>query len=45
VILAEGYQMAPGESPIPPSRVRVTPGFFEAMQIPLASRLFDGRDE
>ena len=45
VILAEGYQMAPGESLISPSRVRVTPGFFEVMRIPLKrGRLFDGRD-
>jgi predicted permease len=45
VILAEGYQMMPGESLISPSRVRITPGFFEAMRIPLKrGRLFDGRD-
>jgi predicted permease len=45
VILAEGYQMMPGESVISPSRLRVTPAFFEAMRIPLKrGRLFDGRD-
>ncbi|HSP91051.1 MAG TPA: FtsX-like permease family protein, partial [Vicinamibacterales bacterium] len=45
VILAEGYQMQPGESLISPSRIRVTPGFFETMRIPLKrGRLFDGRD-
>jgi len=45
VILAEGYQMMPGESLISPSRIRVTPGFFEAMRVPLKrGRLFDGRD-
>ena len=30
VILAEGYQMKPGESVIAPSQVDVTPGYFEA---------------
>jgi putative ABC transport system permease protein len=30
VIIAEGYQMAPGESLISPYRVRVSPGYFEA---------------
>jgi predicted permease len=45
VILAEGYQMKPGESVITPSRIRVTPGFFEAMRIPLKrGRVFDARD-
>jgi predicted permease len=45
VILAEGYQMAPGESLISPSQVYVSPGFFEAMQTELrAGRLFDQRD-
>jgi predicted permease len=31
VILAEGYQMAPGESLVSPRRVDVSPGYFEAM--------------
>jgi predicted permease len=45
VILAEGYQMAPGESLISPSQVFVSPGFFEALQTELrAGRLFDARD-
>ena len=33
VILAEGYQMEPGESLVTPSRVVVTPGYFEQLQI------------
>jgi predicted permease len=45
VILAEGYQMTPGESVISPSRLEVTPGFCEAMRIPLKrGRVFDERD-
>ena len=45
VILAEGYQMAPGESLISPYRVSVTRGYFEAMGIPaLAGRLFSDSD-
>src|SRR5262249_20074311 len=41
VILAEGYVMKPGESLISPERVAVTPGYFEAMHIPvLAGRAF-----
>ncbi len=35
VILAEGYQMKPGESIISPIDVSATPGYFETMRIPL----------
>jgi predicted permease len=35
VILAEGYQMAPGESLISPYSVQVTPGYFETLGVPL----------
>jgi predicted permease len=35
VILAEGYQMAPGESLISPYQVTATPGYMEALKIPL----------
>jgi predicted permease len=45
VILADGYQMAPGESLISPSRVGVSPGYFEAMRTSLVKgRFFDARD-
>jgi predicted permease len=45
VILAEGYIMKPGESLISPEQVTVTPGYFEAMRIPMAAgRAFDARD-
>lgn len=33
VILAEGYQMKPGESLISPLNITVTPGYFEALGI------------
>ncbi|HEY6387208.1 MAG TPA: ABC transporter permease [Candidatus Acidoferrum sp.] len=45
VILAEGYQMRPGESLISPLRIVVTPGYFEAMGIPMVrGRAFEERD-
>jgi predicted permease len=45
VILAEGYQMAPGESLISPYRISASPGYLEALQVPLKSgRLFADSD-
>ena len=45
VILAEGYQMAPGESLISPYRVVATPGYLEALKVPLRSgRTFTDSD-
>jgi len=40
VILAEGYQMAPGESLISPYRVTITPGYMEALKVALKSGRF-----
>jgi predicted permease len=46
VILAEGYVMSPGESLIAPYNVAVSPGYFEAMSIPLRrGRLFAESDD
>jgi len=45
VILAEGYQMQPGESVISPQQVYATPGYFETMGVKrLRGRLFEDRD-
>jgi predicted permease len=45
VILAEGYQMKPGESLISPLNISVTPRYFEALGIKMVrGRSFDDRD-
>ncbi len=45
VILAEGYQMAPGESVISPSQIQMSDGLTEALGMSLVrGRAFDGRD-
>ncbi len=45
VILAEGYQMKPGESLVSPLNISVTPGYFEALGIStVRGRSFDERD-
>lgn len=46
VILAEGYVMARGESLISPFQATVSPGYFEAMSIPLKrGRYFSASDD
>jgi putative ABC transport system permease protein len=46
VILAEGYTMSPGESLISPFQTSISPGYFEAMTIPLKrGRLFTPSDD
>ena len=46
VIFAEGYEMKPGESVISPRQLRVTPGYFEAMNIQVVKgRDFSDRDD
>ncbi|HWX56081.1 MAG TPA: ABC transporter permease [Verrucomicrobiae bacterium] len=45
VILAEGYQMKPGESIISPRQLTVAPGYFETMRVALRyGRYFEDRD-
>ena len=45
VIMAEGYVMKPGESLISPAAITATPGYFEALKLPLLSgRFFNDSD-
>ena len=45
VIMAEGYQMQPGESLVAASSINVVPGYFEAMHVQLASGRFIGAQD
>jgi predicted permease len=45
VILAEGYEMQPGESLIAPHSLIVTTGYFEAMRIPLRKGRYFSRQD
>jgi predicted permease len=46
VILAEGYVMRPGESLISPLQIKVTPGYFEALNTAVVKgRVFDAQDQ
>ena len=46
VILAEGYEMQPGESLVSPMQIVVTPGYFEAMSTSLVrGRFFTESDD
>jgi putative ABC transport system permease protein len=45
VIIPEGYVMKPGESVVSPNRLHVTPGYLEALSVPLRKgRLFTESD-
>src|SRR4029453_13699716 len=44
-IMAEGYQMKPGESPRAPPSLHAGPGYFEAMHAQLASGRFIGTQD
>jgi len=46
VIVPEGHVKTPGESVVSPRQVKVTPGYFEAMRVPLKQgRFFSARDD